>query len=599
MPRLTQTRLLALIVVTTLLCFGQVCAPPDSGGDPIRPPVVDPQPRVTIETSLGSIVIELFTIQAPQTAAAFLEYVDQGFFTGTLFHEVRSGTSIAAGTYDSDLDLKPTNDPVPNESNNGLTNIRGRVSLVEPSGTDTGTSQFMILLADRPTLDYDPETGKRGQTVFGRVIEGMDVVDAIGALPVSTVTAGDGKRLTNLPTSRLTIIRAFRSGTSDGEGENLPPVVSAGSGHKVAPGTTATLEGIGSFDPNGDTLTYQWTQTAGASVTLNDATAANATFTVPDVAGDLVFQLTVDDGKGETASETVTYTVIQQPMVRLKTTEGDIVLDLLESAPITTQNFLQYVQDGFYNGTIFHRVISGFVVQGGGLLPNLAAQTGLRSEIQNEFDASRSNLRGTLAMAKRDGQPNSATSQFFFNLDDENAFLDTQNGGFTVFARVIEGMNIVNDIAAVETSTQKDPDNLSYDDVPVDPIEIESADLEAGTVPQSFTTTPSGLQYKDLAVGTGDLVTPSSTIRVLYTGRLTNESGDVFDSSTDPEDPEEFALSGLIEGWKEGLGEVPIRVGGRRILIIPPELGYGDEDKEGIPPNSTLWFDIEVLGLED
>jgi FKBP-type peptidyl-prolyl cis-trans isomerase len=112
-----------------------------------------------------------------------------------------------------------------------------------------------------------------------------------------------------------------------------------------------------------------------------------------------------------------------------------------------------------------------------------------------------------------------------------------------------------------------------------------------------FTTTGSGLQWRDVDEGDGDVVQPDSTLRVNYVGRLDDENGDEFDSSTDPDNPAEFNLQGLIEGWKEGLGEIEMREGGTRQLIIPPDLGYGDQERPGIPANSTLWFEITVFEI--
>ncbi|MBN2561816.1 MAG: peptidylprolyl isomerase [Phycisphaerae bacterium] len=143
------------------------------------------------------------------------------------------------------------------------------------------------------------------------------------------------------------------------------------------------------------------------------------------------------------------FTVITPNLVRLTTSLGDVLFELVDDAPITTANFMQYVEDGFYDGTIFHRVVPGFIVQGGGFLPGMEKPDGLRDPIANEFSPNRSNVRGTVAMAKLGGDPNSATSQFFVNLGDNSANLDTQNGGFTVFATVIEGMDVVDAIAAV------------------------------------------------------------------------------------------------------------------------------------------------------
>lgn len=153
-------------------------------------------------------------------------------------------------------------------------------------------------------------------------------------------------------------------------------------------------------------------------------------------------------------------------MVVFETNKGDITLELFpEEAPVTVENFLQYVDDGFYDGTIFHRVIPGFVIQGGGFDSDMN-QKSTRDPITNEADNGLQNKRGYLSMA-RTQQVNSATSQFFINLDD-NAFLDhgVRDFGYAVFARVVEGMDAVDRIAETPTGRQ---------DVPQETIKVESA----------------------------------------------------------------------------------------------------------------------------
>lgn len=110
-----------------------------------------------------------------------------------------------------------------------------------------------------------------------------------------------------------------------------------------------------------------------------------------------------------------------------------------------------------------------------------------------------------------------------------------------------------------------------------------------------YIQTSSGLKYCDAVRGTGAVVQPNSTVAALYTGRLDNRAGSTFDTTAPQNEPREFSLSGLIVGWQEGLGNYDMRVGGTRLLIIPPELGYGSTPRQGIPANSTLWFEIEVL----
>ncbi len=163
----------------------------------------------------------------------------------------------------------------------------------------------------------------------------------------------------------------------------------------------------------------------------------------------------------------------ENPVVLLETTSGDILVELYpDKAPETVANFLKYVYDGFYNNTIFHRVIPGFMIQGGGLTARMQ-QKDTASPIKNEADNGLKNDRGTIAMA-RTMDPHSATAQFFINLVD-NDFLNFQapsgNGwGYCVFGRVTEGMDVVDKIARVKTTTVG-----AYQDVPSDLVVITGA----------------------------------------------------------------------------------------------------------------------------
>jgi cyclophilin family peptidyl-prolyl cis-trans isomerase len=170
---------------------------------------------------------------------------------------------------------------------------------------------------------------------------------------------------------------------------------------------------------------------------------------------------------------------MKQPEVRIvemKTSEGKIRIELwADKAPITVKNFLRYVEEGFYNGTIFHRVIDNFMIQGGGFNADMT-QKKAHEPIKNEAANGLKNDRGTIAMA-RTGVIDSATSQFFINVKD-NAFLnhrdDTPMGfGYAVFGKVIEGMEVVDKISKVPTATTGPHQN-----VPVKPLLIESARVE-------------------------------------------------------------------------------------------------------------------------
>ena len=158
----------------------------------------------------------------------------------------------------------------------------------------------------------------------------------------------------------------------------------------------------------------------------------------------------------------------------LRTTYGDITLALdADKAPETVANFVNYVKDGFYNGTIFHRVISNFMIQGGGFTDRME-QKPTGSPIRNEAANGLSNANGTIAMA-RTSDPHSATAQFFINVAD-NHFLDkaqSQDGwGYAVFGQVVDGMDVVNKIKAVATGTSG-----FHRDVPKEPVIIESAEM--------------------------------------------------------------------------------------------------------------------------
>ncbi len=162
--------------------------------------------------------------------------------------------------------------------------------------------------------------------------------------------------------------------------------------------------------------------------------------------------------------------------VKLTTSYGEIIIELdSENAPITTENFLSYVDSGFYDDTIFHRVISNFMIQGGGHNEDMSSKDNKLKPIQNEANNGLRNDRGTIAMA-RTANPHSATSQFFINHVD-NEFLNFRTNqvdegwGYAVFGKVTEGLEIVDQIAGVETTSVP-----PYQDVPVEPIKILKAE---------------------------------------------------------------------------------------------------------------------------
>ncbi|PIE00614.1 MAG: cyclophilin [Thiothrix nivea] len=162
---------------------------------------------------------------------------------------------------------------------------------------------------------------------------------------------------------------------------------------------------------------------------------------------------------------------MSNPKVLIETSKGNITVELnAEKAPNTTANFISYVKDGFYDGTIFHRVIPGFMVQGGGMNPDMSEKSN-KGPIQNEANNGLTNDRGTLAMA-RTPDPHSASSQFFINVAD-NDFLNFKNEsmqgwGYAVFGKVTDGMDVVDAIVAVKTGNHG-----GHQNVPVEPVTMD------------------------------------------------------------------------------------------------------------------------------
>lgn len=164
-------RAVMLLISTLLFCLNVAAANKNKA----------PHPQVIFETDLGKITIELYPEDAPKTVANFLAYVDNGFYEGTIFHRVIPGFVVQGGGLTYDFQHKETADPVVNESSNGLKNLEGTLSMARVSDPDSATSQFFINLADNKHLD--PDGGKPGYTVFGKVIEGFDNVKKIEKEP--------------------------------------------------------------------------------------------------------------------------------------------------------------------------------------------------------------------------------------------------------------------------------------------------------------------------------------------------------------------------------------------------------------------------------
>jgi len=187
---MSVTYLRRLGVTVTALCAFALLAGAAGAADqpsptPAPPAKVPPTTDVKVTTSMGAFVIEVLNERAPLTSTNFLRYVREGFYTNTLIHRVVANFVIQGGGHDATtLALKPTHEPVFNESGNGLQNKRGTVGLARSSPPHSGNSQFYVNLVDNP--DLDPVPTRWGYAVFGRIISGMDVIEHIGEVPTGT-----------------------------------------------------------------------------------------------------------------------------------------------------------------------------------------------------------------------------------------------------------------------------------------------------------------------------------------------------------------------------------------------------------------------------
>lgn len=161
---------------------------------------------ITLKTGKGDIKIKLFEEEAPITAKNFLDYIDSGFYKGTIFHRVIPGFMVQGGGFSADFVQKPTNDPIKNEADNQLSNKRGTLAMARTNVVDSATAQFFINLVDNDFLDFKAPTPQHfGYCVFGEVVEGMDIVDRIAAVPT-----GSRGMHRDVPTENIVILDAVR-----------------------------------------------------------------------------------------------------------------------------------------------------------------------------------------------------------------------------------------------------------------------------------------------------------------------------------------------------------------------------------------------------
>lgn len=361
---------------------------------------------------------------------------------------------------------------------------------------------------------------------------------------------------------------------------------------------------------------------AGACLTLvtfgcrtGGAPASNAAGTDPSHAPSVV--------RTAAPEPVVSMAPCMKPVVRVDTTLGSFSLTLdAKAAPLTVENFINYVESGFYRGLVFHRVVPGMMIQGGAYTPSLDRRTeGLRDPVFNEWDNGLRNRRLTIGMVRRPGVQDSSQNEFYINLIDHAALDRSEDGaGYCVFGAVTDGLDTIERIATAPVAAHPKYASGRSAVVPATPITIlgittvvpldrESAQAEAARqkdirenrlahfikkmekeAGRAAVKSESGLIYVDMVVGNGGVPAADSNVDVYYRGYYLTEVE--FESQMDT--PALLQIPALNAGMREGLQSM--REGGTRVLIIPPHLGYGSGGIPGkIAPDATLIFDVKLL----
>ncbi len=320
------------------------------------------------------------------------------------------------------------------------------------------------------------------------------------------------------------------------------------------------------------------------------------------------------------------------PRVAIETTLGSFVLELdAERAPIAVGNFVQYVEDGHYDGLIFHRVVKGRLIQGGALSARMEARSeGRRDPVENEWQNGLLHERGTVAMYSEFGRPNSVVDEFFINISDNPRLNDPAEGVvYPVFGRVVEGMETVERIGSVSLGAHPKYAAGRSAVVPVEPVVIKRAKmltpLDRATVEArrreaegaaadaarraeshlaeriaeiekragaAMTREPSGILFADLRPGQGAQPDLDDRIECHFRGMLVD--GTIINDTFRDGEPTTKRVSELIRGLREMF--TSMNEGGLRAVIVPPELAFGAQGIPGrIPPHSTMVFEIELL----
>ena len=353
-----------------------------------------------------------------------------------------------------------------------------------------------------------------------------------------------------------------------------------------------------------------------------------------------VFGVIVANSAG---GETSAATSGLHPRVKMETTLGTVVIELDgDKAPRTVSNFVSYVENRFFDGTIFHRVLDGGLIQGGAFDATMDRKIdGLRDGVKCEWDNGLKNVRGTIVMYRISNFLDSAKAEFFINVRDSPGLDDLHRDGaaYTVFGAVVEGLDAVDRIAAVPVGTHAKYAKGRSKVVPIDPVVIKSmrmlspfdhqraltvaeaeeirkkkakeeaaqakdralreriANVEAQSG-QKMVTTESGLGYIVMRPGQGAPPIESETVTIHY--RATFANGTVFEETYESETAKPLTqkVSRFISGLREGI--LGMHEGGKRFFVVPPEIGFGTEGvPDRIPPNSTLVYVVELLAIED
>ena len=246
---------------------------------------------------------------------------------------------------------------------------------------------------------------------------------------------------------------------------NKTPIADAGANQTVNVGIPTWFNGTGK-DPDGKIVLYEWDFDNDGIYEYSNKTTGSATH-IYNETGVYIACLRVTDDKGATDTDEMRVYCVGT-IIQIETNKGTIKIGLYDdTVPTTANNFIKYVNDGFYNGTIFHRVIDDFMIQGGGFYPDLTEKTPTYPPISLEIKSELKHVDGAVAMA-RTSDPNSATSQFYI-CDGPQHDLDEN---YAVFAQVIEGMDVVRNIASVQTHTENDMGNVPVEDVIITGVTI-------------------------------------------------------------------------------------------------------------------------------